>query len=162
MAVKKVGRVDYFDRSGLFSGIRQLTVMHEIRAERQSPVVVHVEELDGGPPSCSEANYLRAAQCKMFLPNIAAGVKQIYNGVRVRIDGGQIGAFLGIAPVTCQAQVTGIIGAVVLFREDVFDVKWVEWNQALRDTTVLATITCAANYRLANVPIHQADPCLRR
>ena len=81
-------------------------------------------------------------------------MKQRYHRARFRIDGREVGAFVQIAPITCQREIGGIVATAVLAGDDVFDVKRGKRDGRLGKTTVFTPLPRSAADQFTRGGIH--------
>jgi hypothetical protein len=74
---------------------------------------------------------------EVIFPTVLARMKKPRQLLRLRVDSGNVWAFVGVAVVTCQGKILGRVVATVLFCDDMFDLER-QLVECLRQPTVLA------------------------
>jgi hypothetical protein len=83
----------------------------------------------------------------MFVPTLGARVKQ---RDELAIDmSGEIRPLMEIAPVACETKVGFVISSVMLFGDDMLDVKSDEWQFILMTSAILAAVLGAKTNKSA-------------
>ncbi len=59
----------------------------------------------------------------MVLPPLTTWMEELDDFLRLGIDTGEIGAFVKVAVDTCESEILDIVGAAMLFGNDVLDVE---------------------------------------
>jgi hypothetical protein len=75
---------------------------------------------------------------EVIAPVVLTRMEKRYHGVRVGINAGEIRAFIRVAPVTREGESIGRVGAAMLARHDVFDMKGNERRCVLGYAAILA------------------------
>lgn len=113
----------------------------QLRPPLDTPLGVHLQQPRRRSPSRGQPANSEAIQNKVFAPQIASRVKKRYDVTRVRIDCGEIGPFVSIAPMASPRQVFQSGQASVLASHDMFEVKRLKrwpavWQPAVFTTPV--------------------------
>jgi hypothetical protein len=102
---------------------------------------VHVEDPYRSSSNGSLADYVYAAPLEVIFPPLVSRVKQLCDATSLRIDPGQVRAFVKITVDASQSQVVEIVAAAMNPRDDVLDVKCGQWRIFLFQLTILAPIS---------------------
>ncbi len=143
-------------RSGELSGIVdvQLSEGEKLCAEDETSIVVHSQQMRGGPTYRCEPDNPGALEEEVFSPEVATGVEQVDDQPGLRVHATEVGSLVRVAAVTGQAEVVGVVGTAVLPGDDVFHMEGVERDQGLGDAAVLAAVFSPACDQLADVWVH--------
>ena len=82
-----------------------------------------MENPNGGSADRRFANQMNAALLEMFRPMISSWMKQFCDGIRLRINAGQVWAFMQITINAGQGEVVDCVTATMKFGNDMFDVQ---------------------------------------
>lgn len=99
----------------------------------------------GRPANRGPANQINSAPREMFLPPMFPRVKQLGDYPGLRVDAGQVRAFVQIAIYASKSNIAQIIAATVAPRNDMLNVERCQWGIILVHFAVFATIVRAAS-----------------
>ena len=115
---------------------------------------IHVEEANRCAPCWRQSDDTSATDREVSAPSISTGMEQWHHSAALGIDAGEVWPFVRVAAVTSEREIAGIVGAAVLFRHDMFDMKGNERGRLLRDVAILAGVAGAPPNNLAQGSIH--------
>ena len=99
---------------------------------------------------------------KMLIPAITPRMEERNKGVRCVVDSREVRAFVRVAEMAGEGQVFERIAAVVLARDDVFDMESQAHSAAFVRSAILAPKRGAPTHRFARCCVHHAASCPRR
>jgi hypothetical protein len=134
-------------------GSGQLVVFEDFDPNFNTPRVVHVQDLNGCAPDWGEANELRSVEAKMVGPMVAPRVEEAREVARLGINPGQVRALVQVATVACEREIAVVIGAAVLFGNDVLHVMF-QVAMFLAQAAVLTAIASPAADEVARGRVH--------
>ena len=117
-------------------------------------MLVHLQQTHGRSTDGRLADHFSAVLREVFVPIVEPGMEQACQLSGLRIQPGEIRAFVEITMVARERQVFRRVLASVLARRDVFDVKR-QRLLFLPQPAILAATRCALPDRLAQPGIHQ-------
>lgn len=85
--------------------------------------IIHIQQRGGSTTHRGESHNVQPQMAEVIGPDVAPGMKQANDIARLRVNTGQIGALVQVALRASQGEVIGIVGATMLARDDVLDVK---------------------------------------
>jgi hypothetical protein len=118
--------------------------------------IVDVEHGNGGAADLRATHENGSLPLEVALPELTAGVEKAHDLARARVSAAQVRAFVQIAPMAAPAPVLRGIRPAVLLGENVFDVESGRRGCAIREVTVLASLTRPCPDELAKGAIHSA------
>ena len=95
---------------------------------------------------------------EMILPRVLSGMEQGDQSTGIRVNAGNVGAFVEVTACAGQAKVRGIVTAAVLPGNNMFDVKRGKWLILLSQPAVFADILGTLLHECASRRIHYASP----
>ncbi len=81
-------------------------------------VGIHIEDTNGGSTDRRLAKHMNAALLEMFCPKISSRMKQFRDRISLRINAGQVWAFVQVTIDASQCQIFNFITATVKFGND--------------------------------------------
>jgi hypothetical protein len=115
---------------------------------------VHFQNANGSAADGGPSHDIDTLPAEVIVPFILPGMKECGDLFGLRVDAGEIGAFVQITIDARQGEVIQVIGPAVNFRDDVFDVKRSQRGIFLRQLTKLAAILCAPSNAYFRAFVH--------
>src|SRR5262249_52359567 len=97
---------------------------------------------------------LDAIETEMFVPGIAARVKEQHDVARQRIDAREIRPLVGVASPARPGQIALVVVVEMLLRDDMLDMERQEQRGWLRQLAVFAAVAGAAADKFTNLRVH--------
>jgi len=111
------------------------------KAECNSPVSVHVQDIRGRPADRSQAANNAAFDGEMLVPGVRSWIEQPSELGTRRVQSGEVWAFVEVAVPTGECQVVRLIAATVGPSHNVFDLETVR-VVPLGKPAILAPLSC--------------------
>ncbi len=116
---------------------------------------VHVEDENCGAAHGSQADYHNVGNLEMLFPRVLTWVEELGDFACFGINSREINAFVRVASVAGQGQVSRLIIATVLARNDVLDVERRKRQVLLPEQIIFAAIAGSATDKRADRGVHQ-------
>jgi len=125
------------------------------RTQSDAPFFVHVEDENCGAAHRSQADNHNVGNLEMLFPGVLTWVEKLGDVAGFRIDTREIGAFVRVASIAGQGQVTRLLVTTVLASNDVFDLECRKRQVLLSKQTIFAAIAGSAPDKRADRCVHQ-------
>src|SRR5262249_5131515 len=119
---------------------------------------VDVQYIDGGTPTRCQTDQPRPVPFKVTTPALTARIEQHHDATGDHVAAAQIARFAGVAFKTRPSQVVGIVDAVVLLGDDVFDMETEERLIRFVQTAILTALLGPQADERANRSFHAGCP----
>jgi hypothetical protein len=133
--------------------LRRLGAFQDLGAQFQPSGIIQIQDVDSGPTDGAEARNPGAFDGEVVGPLIAPRVKKPDDLSGLRVDSGQVRAFMKIAAVAGERQIVSIFEAAVLLRDDVLDMM-PQFAMFLAQTAVFAPPVSPAPHDIPCCPVH--------
>jgi hypothetical protein len=115
---------------------------------------VQGENGNRGAAALRAADDQRSVKPEMARPALATRMEKTHDFAGLRVDPGEIWAFMVVIVMTGQRKIVRIVAAAVLLRDNVLDMEAIEWLVVLMDSAVLAAVAGAAPDQFAGLGVH--------
>lgn len=124
-------------------------------AQPYTAFFVHVEDENCGATYGSQANNHNVGNMEVLFSGVVTWVEKLGDFVRFGINSREFDAFVRVASVAGQGQVSRLIIATVLARNDVLDVERGKRQALLVEQTIFAAVAGSATDKSADRGVHQ-------
>jgi hypothetical protein len=132
----------------------QVPLSQDFGPQLQPPGIVHLEQVFGCPPHRRTAFNAYAPNQKVLHPQVTSRVKQWRHLAHHRVNTGEIGAFLKVAPMAGQRQIVDVIAPAMLFGDNMLNVVRQLAVHPMQQT-ILAAAFCATPDQVPRGGIHR-------